>query len=124
VKCIGTGGFSKVFLCRFKETGVFYAMKVIDKEFIIKNKKKKIVMNERNIMVELKHPFLIEMKFAFESKESLIFVLELCPGGELFSLVKKFRMMNEEVAKFYMIEILLGLEEIHKNHIIYRDFKP
>lgn len=99
-------------------------MKVIDKEFIIKNKKKKIVMNERNIMIELKHPFLIEMKFAFESKESLIFVLELCPGGELFSLVKKFRMMNEEVAKFYMIEILLGLEEIHKNHIIYRDFKP
>lgn len=124
MKCIGTGGFSKVFLCRFKETGVFYAMKVIDKEFIIKNKKKKIVMNERNIMIELKHPFLIEMKFAFESKESLIFVLELCPGGELFSLVKKFRMMNEEVAKFYMIEILLGLEEIHKNHIIYRDFKP
>jgi serine/threonine protein kinase len=65
VKCIGTGGFSKVFLCRFMETGIFYAMKVIDKEFIVKNKKKKIVMNERNIMAELSHPFVIKMKFAF-----------------------------------------------------------
>ena len=81
-------------------------------------------MNEKNIMAELNHPFLIEMKFSFESKESLIFVLELCPGGELFSLVKKFRYMEEEMAKFYAIEILLGLDEIHKNHIIYRDFKP
>lgn len=65
VKCIGTGGFSKVFLCRFMETGIFYAMKVIDKDFIVKNKKKKIVMNERNIMAELSHPFVIKMKFAF-----------------------------------------------------------
>ena len=47
------------------ETGIFYAMKVIDKEFIVKNKKKKIVMNERNIMAELSHPFVIKMKFAF-----------------------------------------------------------
>lgn len=48
--CIGTGGFSKVYLCRFKEDGKFYAMKVIDKGFIVKNKKKNIVMNEKKIM--------------------------------------------------------------------------
>lgn len=45
-------------------------------------------------MEQLKHPFIIEMKFAFESKSSLVFVLELCPGGELFGLVKKFRIMS------------------------------
>ena len=78
-------------------------MKVIDKAFIVRNKKKKIVMNERNIMAQLNHSFLIEMKFAFESKDSLIFVLEFYPGGELFSLVKKFRFMSEEMAKFYII---------------------
>ncbi len=49
-KCIGSGGFSKVFLCRFKEDGKFYAMKLIDKKFITKYNKSKIIMNERNIM--------------------------------------------------------------------------
>lgn len=84
-------------------------MKVINKNFIIKNKKKGIVMNEKNIMECLSHPFIVEMKFSFETKKSLIFVLEFCPGGELFGLVKKFKVMNESVARFYMVEILLGL---------------
>ena len=51
--CIGTGGFSKVFLCRCKQNGNFYAMKVIDKNFILKNKKKKIVLIEKKIMETL-----------------------------------------------------------------------
>jgi serine/threonine protein kinase len=65
IKPIGSGGFSKVFLCRFKEDGNFYAIKLIDKEVIVKNKKKKIIMNERNIMKQADHPFIIDMKFAF-----------------------------------------------------------
>jgi serine/threonine protein kinase len=56
-------------------------MKVIDKAFIVKNKKKKIVINERNIMVELNHPLLAKMYFTFETKNNLIFVLEYYPGG-------------------------------------------
>jgi len=62
---VGSGGFSKVFLCRFKKDGNFYAMKVIDKDVIDKNKKNNIITNERNIMKASKHPFIIEMKFAF-----------------------------------------------------------
>lgn len=81
IKCIGAGGFSKVFLVKFKEDGKFYAMKLIDKDFIVKNKKKSIVMNERNIMIEINHPFVLPLKFAFESSEFIIFVLEYCPGG-------------------------------------------
>ena len=48
-----------MFLSRFKKDGQFYAMKVIDKEVIVKNKKKNIIMNERNIMKNTTHPFLI-----------------------------------------------------------------
>ena len=81
IKLIGSGGFSKVYLCRFKKDGNFYAMKVIDKDVIVKNKKKNIIMNERNIMKDSSHPFLIEMKFAFETGKFLIFVVEYCPGG-------------------------------------------
>ena len=75
IKLIGSGGFSKVYLSRFKKDGQFYAMKVIDKEVIVKNKKKNIIMNERNIMKTSSHPFLIEMKFAFETAKFLIFVV-------------------------------------------------
>lgn len=65
IRLIGSGGFSKVFLCRFKGDGKFYALKLIDKDFIVKNKKKKIIMNERNIMEAAQHPFIVDMKFAF-----------------------------------------------------------
>lgn len=78
---IGCGGFAKVFLCRCKFDRNFYALKLIDKEMIIRNKKQTIIMNERNIMSECSHPFLIEMKFAFETDKYLAFVLELCAGG-------------------------------------------
>jgi serine/threonine protein kinase len=53
-----------------------------------------------------------------------VFVLEYCPGGELFTYVKKFKRMPEEIAKFYMIEILLAIEHLHSKNIIYRDIKP
>jgi len=78
-------------------------MKVIDKEVIIKNKKKNIIMNERNIMKSINHPFLIDMKFAFETHKFLIFVVEYCPGGELFGLIKKYKRISEEISRFYII---------------------
>ena len=84
-----------MFLCRYKKDGNFYAMKVIDKETIVKNKKKNIIMNERNIMKNLSHPFLIDMTFSFETQKHLIFVLEYCPGGELFGLIKKYKRISE-----------------------------
>lgn len=75
-------------------------------------------------MVGMKHPFILEMKFSFETLDFLVFVLEYCPGGELFTYVKKLRRMPEDVAKFYMIEILLAIEHLHSHNIIYRDIKP
>ena len=81
-------------------------------------------MNERNIMEQSAHPFIIDMKFAFETEKYLAFVLEYCPGGELFGLVKKYKIIPEKTARFYIIEILLGLGYLHENHIVYRDIKP
>lgn len=53
-----------------------------------------------------------------------MFVLEYCPGGELFTYVKRFKRMPEDVARFYMMEILLGIEHLHGLSIVYRDIKP
>jgi serum/glucocorticoid-regulated kinase 2 len=81
VRAIGSGGFSKVFLVRFKGDGQFYAMKVISKSFILKQKKKQLVVNERNIMVDITHPLHAKLQWAFESKHSIIFVMDYYPGG-------------------------------------------
>ena len=91
---------------------------------IVKNKKQGIIMNERNIMEEASHPFLIEMKFAFETEKYLIFVVEYCAGGELFNLIRKFGRVPEDIARFYIIEVLLGIEYLHKRKVVYRDIKP
>ena len=81
-------------------------------------------MNERNIMVDSSHPFLIDLKYAFEAEKYIVFVMEFCAGGELFGLIKKYRRLSEDVAKFYIIEIFLGLTYLHERNVVYRDIKP
>lgn len=81
-------------------------------------------MNERNIMKSAEHPFVIDMKFAFESEKYLVFVMEYCAGGELFGLIKKHRRIDEGTARFYIIEIFLGLSYLHSQKVVYRDIKP
>lgn len=73
-----------------------YALKLIDKSFIIKNKKEVIVQNERNIMTLIDHPFLLKLEYAFESKSYLGFAMEYCAGGELFFNLRKIKKMTEE----------------------------
>ncbi|KAM3133920.1 hypothetical protein pb186bvf_014035 [Paramecium bursaria] len=124
VRCIGSGGFSRVYLVRYKVNGKFYAMKLIDKEFVLQNKKQDLIQNERDIMSVIKHPFTVKMEYAFESKNYIIFIMEFCSGGELFYQLKQVRRMTEEQALFYFTEICLGMLYLHQVGIIYRDIKP
>lgn len=64
------------------------------------------------------------MHWAFKSKKELFFVMDLCTGGELFFHLIQRRRFSEKLAKFYMCELLLGLEYMHKNDIVFRDLKP
>ena len=91
-----------------------FALKLIDKQFIIENKKEIIVSNERNIMTSILHPFLLKVEYIFESKSYLGFVMEYCAGGELFYHLRRIKRMEEEMAKFYFIEICLGIDYLHK----------
>ncbi|EAR98561.2 Serine/Threonine kinase domain protein (macronuclear) [Tetrahymena thermophila SB210] len=124
IRCIGLGGFSRVYLVQKKDTGKMFALKLIDKKFIIENKKEVIVQNERNIMASIAHPFLLKLEYSFESKSYLGFCMEYCAGGELFYHLRRIKRMSEEMARFYFVEICLGIDYLHKRHIIYRDIKP
>ncbi|EGR31282.1 protein kinase domain protein, partial [Ichthyophthirius multifiliis] len=125
IKCIGQGGFSRVYLVQKKDNGQMYALKLIEKGFIIENKKEIVVQNERNIMINiLGLPFLLKVEFCFENKHFLGFIMEYCPGGELFYHLRKIKRMNEYMAKFYFVEICQGIQFLHQKNIIYRDIKP
>lgn len=81
-------------------------------------------MTERRILENIKHPFIVNMSYAFQSDSKLFFVLEYCPGGELFFYLSKIGRFKEDAARFYASNILLGLDHLHQNGILYRDLKP
>jgi len=81
-------------------------------------------MTEKEILAQIEHPFLVKMKMSFQDDKKLYFLLEYCPGGELFSLLAAKDKLTEDQAKFYAAQIVLALEALHKHKVIYRDLKP
>jgi len=124
IKVIGKGSFGKVTLVRKKDTGVLYAMKVLTKENIIKRNQVEHTRTERHVLGYIKHPFIVGLVFAFQTKDKLFFVLDYCAGGELFFQLGKVGKFTEQRACFYAAQITLALEYIHALDVIYRDLKP
>ena len=75
-------------------------------------------------MVELNNPHVLSLEFAFETKDFVVLGLEYCPGGELFYYLRRYKRMTEDDARYCFVEILLGIQYLHNNKIIYRDIKP
>lgn len=79
---------------------------------------------EREILERINHPFIVKLHFAFQTPRKLYFVMDFLNGGELFYHLRREVRFSEERTCFYAAEILLALECLHKNHVIYRDLKP
>lgn len=123
IRCVGTGGFSRVYLGR--GWGKLMALKVINKGYILENEKQNIIENERAILELCSgHPFITQLYLSFETRNYLVFAMEYCNGGELFNLLRKVRRMTETQAKFYFLETLAALGHLHAHRILYRDLKP
>lgn len=99
-------------------------MKVLKKSHIMKQKQVEHTMTERKILEKINHPFIVKMKYSFQNEKKLFLVLDYCPGGELFFYLSKIGRFKEKSTQFYAANILLALEVLHKNGIIYRDLKP
>lgn len=124
IKPLGKGSFGEVYLVRNKQTQKLYAMKSLDKSQIFNKKLVRYAIAERNILSHLKHPFIVSLKYAFQTSKKLLLILDYCAGGDLGKHLKKRKRFPEWLAKIYICEIILALEELHKNNIIFRDLKP
>lgn len=87
ISTIGKGSYAKVILVRSKKDGKRYAMKVLKKQKIKEKNSEAHVSIERQVLIDVDHPFIIKFYFSFQSKNKLFFGLEYCPGGELFNLL-------------------------------------
>lgn len=114
----------KVFLVREINTGHMFALKVLKKDNIIKRNQVEHTKTERSVLGYVKHPFIVGMNMAFQSRNKLYFVLDYCAGGELFFHLGKIGKFPEPRARFYAAEIILAISYVHSLDIIYRDLKP
>jgi len=124
IKVIGKGSFGKVFLVKEIKTGQMFALKVLKKDNIIKRNQVEHTKTERSVLGYVKHPFIVGMNMAFQSREKLYFVLDYCAGGELFFHLGKLGKFTESRSRFYAAEIILAISYVHSLDIIYRDLKP
>ena len=124
IALLGKGSFGEVYLVQKISTKVNYAMKILRKEKIMGQNLSKYAIAERNVLSLSHHPFIVKLNYAFQTSTKLFLILEYCPGGDLAKHLSFERRFEESRAKFYVCEILLALEDLHKRNIIFRDLKP
>ena len=127
VRCLGKGAFGTVFLVKQHATGRLYAQKQFRKASLTVHKRLvEQTRTERSILESVnRHPFVVKLFYAFQDQEKLYLILEYALGGELFTHLAMEKMFSEDVAAFYMAEMVLALEHLQTNvQVVYRDLKP
>ncbi|RPA80836.1 Pkinase-domain-containing protein [Ascobolus immersus RN42] len=127
LRLIGKGTFGQVYQVRKKDTGRIYAMKILSKKVVVQKKEVAHTLGERNILVRTAttdSPFIVGLKFSFQTPTDLYLVTDYMSGGELFWHLQKEGRFGEQRAKFYIAELILALEHLHNQDIVYRDLKP
>jgi serine/threonine protein kinase len=124
LKLLGIGSIGHILLVRFISNNQLYAMKILSKNQLKITHQEEHTKTERDLMVKLNSPFLVNIKFAFQDETKLYIVSDFMQGGDMFYHLHSQNKFPENKAKFYLIEIILGLEALHKNNMIYRDLKP
>lgn len=121
---LGTGSFGRVRLARDLQTGKYLALKILNKSEIVRMKQVHHIKNEKAVLEQLDHPFVVNLLGCFQDPCNLYLALEYVPGGELFSLLRRRKRFNNDVSVFFAAQIVQVFEHMHARKIAYRDLKP
>jgi serine/threonine protein kinase len=124
IKTIGVGLFGRVRLARNKKTGSYRAIKVLQKQQIIDMQQVDHIYNEYNILKDLDHPFITNLKGFSQDSQHVYLYLEYIPGGDLFTLLRAVEGFPVSLTRFYAAQIVLTFDYLHRKNIIFRDLKP
>ena len=124
LKVLGKGSFGEVLLVKLKANKKYYAMKILLKKQVKLRHQEIHTKAERDLMVKINCPFIVNIKFAFQDEYKLYIITEFMQGGEMFFHLHKEKKFSNEKTRFYIVEIILAIEFLHKNKMLYRDLKP
>jgi len=124
IKVLDKGSFGKVFLVENKLNGRFYAMKRIRKDVLIEKKQIENTQNEKKILLDLEHPFLLGMSYVIQNDLRIYFFLDFIEGGNLYQNMFKVKRFKEHQVKFFAAQLVLAFSFLHDHGIVHRDLKP
>ena len=140
---LGTGTFGRVRLCKaadlkkaFEDEGMtpekgsplqtncVFALKIMKKSEVVRLKQVEHIKNEKEILSEVNHPFIVTLYCAFQDERNLYMLLEFIIGGELFTHLRKAGKFANDHTRFYAAQIVMALQYLHNDSVVYRDLKP
>ncbi|ESQ30685.1 hypothetical protein EUTSA_v10011190mg [Eutrema salsugineum] len=124
IKEISRGAFGRVFLARKITTGDIFAIKVLKKADMIRKNAVESILAERDILINVRNPFVVRFFYSFTSRENLYLVMEYLNGGDFYSMLGKLGCLDETNARVYIAEVVLALEYLHSEGVVHRDLKP
>ena len=124
VKELGSGNFGSVNLVRNKKNKFMYAIKALNLEQVKLENLEECVEVERDVLLKIDHPFIMKMVKYLKNDLYIFFINEYIKGKELWEVIRDIGLLNKEQTQYYGGSILLAIDYLHKQKIIYRDIKP
>ncbi|XP_046692580.1 serine/threonine-protein kinase MRCK alpha isoform X4 [Silurus meridionalis] len=125
LKVIGRGAFGEVAVVKVKNADKVFAMKILNKWKMLKRAETACFREERDVLVNGDSQWITTLHYAFQDENNLYLVMDYYVGGDLLTLLSKFEdRLPEDMAKFYLAEMVLAIDSVHQLHYIHRDIKP
>ncbi|XP_059627862.1 serine/threonine-protein kinase AtPK2/AtPK19-like [Cornus florida] len=124
LKVVGQGAFAKVYQVRKRGSSEIFAMKVMRKDKIMDKNHAEYMKAERDILTTVDHPFIVQLRYSFQTKYRLYLVLDFVNGGHLFFQLYRQGLFREDLARIYAAEMVSAVAHLHANGIMHRDLKP